>query len=152
MYILSGKPIELRSSASASASANTFAITSAQRITLLLHGAALLAMVVGAGSAIAGTHDAQARYKAEKAICLSGQSHQDQATCLKEAGAVLAQSRTHRTDSAPGDYNQNSLLRCNPLPADQRDACRRRIEGEGSTSGSVEAGGLLREVVTPDKK
>ena len=31
--------------------------------------------------------DAFARYQQERAVCTSGQSNQDQATCLREAGA-----------------------------------------------------------------
>jgi hypothetical protein len=34
--------------------------------------------------------DAQARYQQERAVCLSGQSNQDRATCLREADAALA--------------------------------------------------------------
>ena len=37
--------------------------------------------------------DAQARYQQERAACLAGQTGQDRATCLKEAGAALAEAR-----------------------------------------------------------
>ena len=96
--------------------------------------------------------DANARYQAEKAACTSERLNQDRATCLKEAAAALAQARRGRLDRMHGDYRQNAASRCEALPVDQRDACQRRMQGEGTTSGSVEAGGLLREIVTPDKK
>jgi len=31
------------------------------------------------------------------------------------------------------------------LPAEERDACVRRVRGEGVTQGSVQGGGLIRE-------
>ena len=96
--------------------------------------------------------DAKARYQEDRVFCNSGQSYQDRATCLKEAAAALADARKGRLNDEPGPYRQNALIRCNALPADDRDACRRRVEGEGTTSGSVPAGGLLRELVVPDNK
>ena len=116
---------------------------------------ALALLAFGSASAAAGAAggapDANARYQAEKAVCTSEHSNQDRATCLKEAGAALAESRQGRLDKPHGDYSQNAVRRCEALPADERDACQRRMQGEGQTSGSVAEGGLLREVVTPDK-
>jgi predicted dienelactone hydrolase len=87
----------------------------------------------------------------QRATCNSGQSNQDRATCLREAGAAQAESRKGNLSS--GENNrQNAVQRCNALPADDRDACLRRMEGEGTTTGSVSGGGILREVVTPDTK
>ena len=115
---------------------------------------ALLCSAFAAAMAMAadGSPGANARYQAEKAVCTSDQSNQDRATCLKEAGAALAEDRRGRLGSPGGDYSQNAVSRCEALPADERDACQRRMQGEGMTSGSVEAGGLLREIVTPDRK
>ena len=114
----------------------------------------LLCSAYAAPMAVAadGSPDANARYRAEQATCNSDRSYQDRATCLKEAGAALAEARRGRLDRPHGDYSQNALSRCVALPADERDACQRRMQGEGTASGSVEAGGLLREIVTPDKK
>lgn len=110
---------------------------------------ALIAISFGAcaASAIAG-NDIDARYRAERAVCLSGQSNQDRATCLKEAGAARSEARRHRLDSGQSAFNSNAVLRCNALPADDRADCMRRIEGDGKVSGSVRDGGLLRETTT----
>jgi hypothetical protein len=91
--------------------------------------------------------DAQARYKEERARCMSGQSHQDRATCLREAGAALQESRRGGL-STSGDLQANALARCNAQPAADRDACRMRIEGQASVQGSVEGGGVIREATT----
>jgi hypothetical protein len=111
---------------------------------------ALLALACCAATAADVAPDARARYQAEKTACIEGQSHQDSATCLKEATAALAESKTRTARPAPDDYEQNALIRCKTLPTDERAACQSRIEGEGSSSGSVEGGGILREVVTPE--
>ena len=39
---------------------------------------------------------AQSRYQSERAVCLHGLSNQDKATCLKEAGAALAEAGPRR--------------------------------------------------------
>ncbi|MFC5472776.1 hypothetical protein [Paraherbaspirillum soli] len=116
-------------------------------LTFIVFGtAATVAMAAG------NVQDANARYRAEVAVCNSGQSNQDRATCLREAGAALQESRRGRLNDGPAAYQQNALIRCNALPAADQDACQRRINGEGTTSGSVLDGGLGRELVVPDKK
>ena len=93
-------------------------------------------------------NDADARYRADRAVCLSGQSNQDRATCLKEAGAARSVAKLHQLDDRQNSYRQNALARCTALPAGDRIDCQRRIDGDGKVSGSVRDGGLLREVTT----
>jgi hypothetical protein len=109
-------------------------------------------LLATAALAASNSPEADARYRAEVADCHGGQSGQDIQTCLKEARAALKESRLGHLDDGSNAYRQNALVRCNALPAEDRDACRRRIEGEGTTSGSVREGGILREIVVPDKK
>ncbi len=92
---------------------------------------------------------AQAAYRAERAACMSGQSQQDRATCLKEVAAALAESR--RGGLTTGDFQRNALARCDAQPESGREACRALARGEGTSSGSVEQGGVIRErrTVTP---
>lgn len=102
-----------------------------------------------ASAAPAAKSDVQARYEQERARCASGQSHQDRRTCLQEAAAARGEALKGRLDNGQAArYEQNALLRCNALPVDDRDECQARIRGEGTTSGSVEAGGIYRELVT----
>jgi len=90
---------------------------------------------------------AVARHKQEVAVCTSGQSNQDRATCLKEAGAAYAEALRGGQGSsavAPG----NASKRCEALKGDENTACLARMQGQGTTSGSVAAGGISRELVT----
>src|SRR5438874_13799544 len=89
--------------------------------------------------------DAQARYQQERAACANGQSHQDRATCMREAGAALNEARHGQLNDRGADYQRNTLQRCEALPAQDRDACHARMTGQGHTEGSVEQGAILRE-------
>jgi hypothetical protein len=95
---------------------------------------------------------AQQTYQQERAVCLRGASHQDRATCLKEAGAAYEEARRGRlgTASAP-DLAGNATRRCEAQPAADRAACAQRILGAGTAEGSVEGGGLLRQTETTTK-
>ena len=116
----------------------------------LVAGAALL----GATAAIAAdgvtVADAQSVYQKDRTACLNGATNQDQATCLKEAGAALQASKRGGLDDGQAQVEQNRLLRCDGQPPEDRQNCVRRMSGEGATTGSVEAGGIYRELVTPD--
>ena len=92
--------------------------------------------------------DAQMTYQSDRAACINGQTGQDRATCLKEAGAALQEARRGRLDDGQARFEQNRLSRCDNQPAQDRAECVRRMN-EGTTSGSVEGGGILRELVTP---
>lgn len=95
-----------------------------------------------------GTSQAQQRYQQERARCLSGQSHQDRATCLKEAGAAYDEARRGRLDNSGSDFTQNATQRCNAQPPEDREACVQRILGAGSAQGSVEGGAIIRQTET----
>ncbi len=107
--------------------------------------------VTGASAAQTGSGaDAQAAYKAERAACMSGQSGQDRETCLKEAGAALAEARrgTLSEDQSRREMRSNRMDRCKALTGDERSDCVARMRGEGTVEGSVKGGGVLREKVT----
>ncbi|HUG22293.1 hypothetical protein [Piscinibacter sp.] len=113
----------------------------------------VLGVALGSTSALAAdktaTANAQARYQQERAACLSGQSNQDRATCLQEAGAAFAQAKREGLNDGPAaQYQNNALQRCEALPGDDRQACVARMQGQGTTTGSVATGGIYRELVT----
>lgn len=109
----------------------------------------IFAAVLSLGSTtVLAADTATSAYQKERAACLNGQTHQDRATCLKEAGAARGEARRgHLTDNA-SSYEQNALMRCNALPAADREDCARRVRGEGTVSGSVGTGGIYRETTT----
>lgn len=121
-----------------------------QRIAALALALACAPAAWSAGSK--GLSDAQQRYKQERAHCLSGQSNQDRATCLREAAAALQEARRNQLETGGnGSFAANAIARCNAQPAADREACVQRITGAGSAQGSVEAGGLIRQTETPVK-
>ena len=108
-----------------------------------------IALTLGASLAYSEKSATSSQFDKERAVCMTGRSNQDQATCLKEAGAARdAARRGQLTDADAASYKKNALDRCKALAgADARD-CVTRINGGGTASGSVEAGGLYRESVT----
>lgn len=92
--------------------------------------------------------EAGAGFRQEMAICNSGRSHQDAATCRREARNALAEARRGRlTDATPDTYQSNAQLRCKALEGIDRTACEDRMQGKGTMQGSVLGGGILRESV-----
>ena len=116
----------------------------------LLAGGALLGATAAVAADSNNVADAQSVYQRDRAACLDGGTNQDRATCLKEADAALQETRRGGLDDGRGRLEQNRLLRCEGQPPEDRENCVRRMSGEGSTSGSVETGGIYRELVTPD--
>jgi hypothetical protein len=102
----------------------------------------------GATSAAPAVSDARARYEQERAVCLSGQSSQDRATCLREAGAAYADAGKRNADESAAQNQKNATKRCDALPDPDRRDCMARMQGQGTTSGSVAGGGITRELVT----
>ena len=98
-----------------------------------------------------GTIDrnAQAAYQREAASCRrAAREDQDRSTCMREAGAAREEARRGRLTDHQADYQRNATLRCDGLPeADRRD-CLTRMQGSGTTTGSVKGGGVYRETVT----
>jgi hypothetical protein len=97
--------------------------------------------------------NADTRYLHDRIACQRQQARQDKLACLRKAAAA------HRV--APRDvpdhddavysrdtYQRNRHLRCDPLPDGLRDDCHARMDGAGTTTGSVAEGGIYRELVT----
>ena len=115
---------------------------------------AVFSVCAAAATAVAETPaaDIQARYQQERAKCLDGRSNQDRATCLKEAGAARDEARKGRLDDGDAKYRSNARDRCNALAGDEARDCLARMKGKGTTSGSAQSGGILRETVTRETK
>src|SRR5512141_2332301 len=115
---------------------------------LVLSACAALLFTGVAAAAGGKLSDAQARCRQDRAACMSGQSWEDRATCLREAGAALQEAKRGRLRDDPDVYEQNRLLRCDRLKGEDRQDCIRRMHGEGTVKGSVESGGTYRELRT----
>jgi hypothetical protein len=111
-----------------------------------------LTAALGCTSALAGdktSHSSNAqRYQQERAACMNGQTNQSRADCLREAGAAFNEAEKGRLVKVDADFEANQKLRCQPLPAEERQDCMARMTGQGSVTGSVEAGGVYRELKT----
>lgn len=113
--------------------------------------ALLSALSLAMSPTFAEDREAVARYRVDRSACESGASWQDTPTCMKEAGAALQAARQGGlSDTAAGRdaYAVNAMARCEPLPDAERADCVLRMHGEGSVSGSVAGGGVLRELTT----
>ena len=119
-----------------------------------LRAIGLMASVLSAATAFAvesfAGNTAASSYERERAACMDGSSQQDRATCLKEAGAARDEARRGHlgANAKESGIQANATARCNALPAKDRDDCIARINGAGTTSGSVKEGGIYRELVT----
>ena len=119
----------------------------ALQCAIALSLAVAIAPAWGAGKS--GLSQAQSDYRQQRTRCLSGESHQPLATCLKEAGAAYEEARRGQLDSAPAaDLARNATQRCAAQPPADQQACIQRIMWAGTTEGSVGGGGVIRRTET----
>ena len=95
--------------------------------------------------AVLATGAFAANRQADRADC-AAHPDEDQQACVREAGAARQAARHGDLADQTGAYEANRLARCVYLPAGDRELCERRMRGEGTVSGSVEGGGLYREL------
>ncbi len=122
--------------------------TAAPSLRSLMAMAALVA-VSGAWAAQPGTKaDIESAYQRDRAACMASDSQHERTSCLREAGAVRAEALRGAAKDTESEAvrARNALQRCQGLPDARRDVCERMARGEGSASGSVEGGGVIREL------
>ncbi len=120
-----------------------------RRIALYVFAAAALVQFGASASADERSlAQAQQKYEQERARCAQAPATEDRAACYKSAGAALQAAKEGRLDVAPHPFDANKTSRCDPLPPADRQDCIRRMNGEGTTSGSVSQGGIYRELDT----
>ena len=92
----------------------------------------------------------QVRYQQDLAECEAQQATQDLAACRLEARNALAEAKRHLlSDTTANLFERNQFKRCRVFKGDDREACEARVRNEGTSTGSVQSGGILREVVRP---
>ena len=90
------------------------------------------------------------RYQQDLAECEAQQSTQDLAACRLEARNALAEAKRNLlSDTTANLFEKNQLKRCRVFKGEDREACEARVRNEGSSTGSVQSGGILREVTRP---
>src|ERR1700749_2857116 len=87
--------------------------------------------------ALAQADPAKAQYDAERARCMSGSPGQDQASCLRSAGAAYDSARQGKLTNPNMQFHDNALPRSATLPPSDRADCASRVDGGGDASGSV---------------
>jgi hypothetical protein len=91
-----------------------------------------------------------ARYRQDLAECEAQQATQDLTACRLEARNALAEAKRNLlSDTTANLFEKNQLKRCRVFKGDDREACEARVRGEGSSTGSVQSGGVLHELVRP---
>jgi len=123
-------------------------MTFASARLLALCAAGALACPVAALADEGSAASIHQQYLRDRGACLSGKTAEDQKTCLREAGAAQQAARRGKLVEKDEDYAANRLARCNVHKDPQeREYCIRRMQGEGTVSGSVAGGGVLRKLV-----
>ncbi len=109
--------------------------------------ASLLA-VSGAASAQTASSEATARYEQDRQKCMTNNTQDSMATCMREATNALDASRKGQLSNPGSVAMDNATERCSAFKSAQEQAeCVRRIE-KAPASGSVPGGGVLRESTT----
>jgi len=110
--------------------------------------AALLAPLAATAATKAEQTDLRARYQRDLAACKSGQTGQEHSACVREAHASYAEARRGGLGNGAAPYAANARQRCEALRGGDKTDCLARMDGHGTVSGSVESGGMLRELKT----
>lgn len=117
---------------------------------LILGAAGVVGTTAAQAAGTAASGSIQSQYQLDVQRCNAGQTNQDRATCLQEAGAALEEAQRNRLDRGQSaNYDTNAMARCDNLPQAQRDDCMRQMSAPSTVKGSVESGGVLRETVIP---
>jgi hypothetical protein len=94
-----------------------------------------------------------ANYQRERAVCETMTDAARRTSCLRDAGAARAEALRGElgTGQSAEDRARNAVARCKVHPPERQALCERMIRGDGTVSGSVEGGGVLRELITLER-
>lgn len=90
--------------------------------------------------------DTSGNYQRERGWCMVNTTGEARVACLKNSGAALAEKRRGTLDNNGADFGANAMRRCDVFAGEDREACKARVMGSGSTSGSVQDGGTIKQV------
>ena len=111
---------------------------------------ALIAVTAATAQVVVGDTgiDASGNYQQERAWCMANTAGEDQVTCLKNSGAAQAEKRQGTLGNNGSNFSANAMQRCYVFNGEERAACAARVAGMGSADGSVQGGGVIRQVET----
>jgi hypothetical protein len=92
--------------------------------------------------------DNSGKYNQERAWCVANTQGDERAACLRDSGAAQAEKRGGTLDNNDANFAANAMQRCEALAGADRAACKARVMGYGSASGSVQGGGIIKQVET----
>jgi Ni/Co efflux regulator RcnB len=117
-----------------------------EKLILVIVIAAMLATIFTQVQAAEPARAAQAQgaYQQERSRCDG--AVEDRKACVREAGAAQQESKAGKLADANSNFEGNKIERCTYLKGDDKGYCIRRMNGEGTVSGSVEGGGIYREL------
>jgi hypothetical protein len=84
----------------------------------------------------------------ERAWCLANTDGVARVDCLKEAGAAQGEKRRGTLSTDTGANTSNAVQRCEVFEGTERVACQARVLGYGNASGSVQGGGVIKQIET----
>ena len=110
-----------------------------------------MAWAVAASAANAqGASAAHQRYLEDRAACMKIADAGKRKTCLREAGAAQVEAKRGTLAEPQANYEKNRFARCSVYKdPKEHEYCVRRMRGEGTTSGSVEEGAVVRSLTVP---
>ena len=109
---------------------------------------ALCAALAGFAVQAAPEPGAAERHRREVAACNETATPQNRAACLEDAFVAYREAKRGALGDGMTVDPANLTKRCDALKAADKDDCLARMRGAGTTSGSVENGGIYRELVT----
>ena len=109
---------------------------------------AVLTALATFGAVAAPEPGAAERNRREVAACRDTATPQNRAACLEDAMVAYREAKRGVLGDGMTVDPANLTKRCDALKAADRDDCLARMRGAGTTSGSIEGGGLYRELVT----
>lgn len=129
---------------------NTRSTFAAAARTLLLATTTLFAVTAFAQVNVRGDTgiDTSRNTTQERAWCMANTDGVARVDCLKEAGAAQAEKRRGTLDNNSGSFGANAVERCEVFEGTERVACQARVMGYGNASGSVQGGGVIKQIET----
>jgi hypothetical protein len=115
---------------------------------VLLLAVALHVAPAAADTTVQPPSSLRAQLQRDLAYCNSPGNALSPAECRREAYAAYQHARSTNRRAEPVVDPDNRFRRCDVFQGADREACIARVEGEGEVRGSVESGGIYREVVT----